>query len=99
MFVSKTKYRQLEKDYNTVMDIKNELIEELHELKYRGMRRLTRGEAWTLARCIYNYNEYTIIKTSDFLNSETPQLSNLLKKGYLKRIKRGKYKLTFVKYD
>jgi hypothetical protein len=96
MFVSKSKYRQLEKDFNTVMNIKNELIKELHELKYRGMRRLTRGEALTLARCIYFYGDYEVIYSSDLLNSETPQLSNLVKKGYLKRTKRGQYTLSFI---
>jgi hypothetical protein len=96
MFVSKSKYRQLEKDFNTVMNIKNELIKELHELRTKGMRRLTRGEALVLVRCIYDYDDNEVIYTRDFLNSETPQLSNLVKKGYLKRIKRGQYTLSFI---
>jgi predicted transcriptional regulator of viral defense system len=104
MFVSKSKYRQLQGELAMIklaksdLAIENDLLlRENHELRTKGMLRLTRGEAECLAECIDDYSYNLITVKSQFKTNQ--HLKKLTDKGYLKRIKRGEYKLTFVKYD
>lgn len=65
--------------------------------KIIGLPTLTKGEAKVLESCLFSYNQGFDI-TPNIL--KTPQLlKKLTDKGYLRRVKRGVYELTFVKYD
>ena len=103
MFVLKSKYRKLEESFETVMDIKNQLIKELHELKYQAFDRipkLTRSEIELLS-IITSYGTRPV-KREDIQNEYqrdcSGHLISLISKGYIKRLKKGYYKITFAKY-
>jgi len=100
MFVSKKKYRQLEAT-NVLLQKELDLYKEISQRPSRIIEKdkLTRGEAECLKHCIFEYLGNYPIQVDKQWN-QTPQfLSKLTKKGYLKRIKRNHYQLTFVKYD
>lgn len=90
-------YRELEANFKTAMEAKANVIKEVHELKYKGMRTLTHAEAEMLWECLGTLDSGGDIRMKDFIHSASPLISNLAKKGYLTRVKRGEYKLTFVK--
>lgn len=94
MFVLKSKYRKLENQLESVTKLKNHW-QVVAETNFAPV--LTKGEAHVLESCLFCANQSSDITPNGF---RTPQLlKKLTDKGYLKRVKRGLYELTFVKND
>lgn len=63
--------------------------------------KLTKSEMYLFT---FMVKEYPITVSRDSIDNyfgagQSRQLLELIKKGYIKRVKRGEYQLTFVKYD
>lgn len=97
MFVRASKYRELQKRNEFLEKARNHFYEQYMTAKSKVFPVLTDGEAEVLQSCLEKFNHGIAINVS--MTRTAQFLKKLTDKGYLRRVKRGVYELTFVKNE